>query len=56
MLDLLVFVSLVLTAVFIAIAEHKQELQRLEFEEKVAWMRWQLKKYGTDNDKGDFNE
>lgn len=56
MLEILVFALIGLAFVFVAIAEHKQKMQRLEFEEKVAWMRWQLKKYGTDNDKGDFNE
>lgn len=41
MLEILVFAVIALAFIFVAIAEHKQKMQSLEFEEQIAWMRYQ---------------
>lgn len=56
MIEFLVFALIGLVFIFTTIAEHKQKMQQLEFEEKIAWLRWQMKKHDTDNKKGDLNE
>jgi len=44
MLEFLVFVVIGVAFIFTAIAEHKQKMGQIEFEEKIAWMRYQIKK------------
>ena len=47
MLEILVFAVIALAFIFVAIAEHKQKMQQIEFEEKIAWMRYQMEHRDT---------
>ena len=49
MLEILVFVVIGLAFIFTAIAEHKQKMEQIEFEEKVAWIKYQIEKARKTN-------
>lgn len=56
MIEILVFTLIVLAFILMAIAEHKQKMENLEFERKIAWMRWQIEKNrDTDDEKGELD-
>lgn len=50
MIDFLICVFLFLMLILMSILEYKQDMERIEFEEKIAKMQYQMKNRDTDND------